>query len=63
MKQNTIKTIINRVMIVSLVVVMITGMLLRPMPGMWLGIMHGVSGITLTISIIIHCFQHRKKKR
>lgn len=63
MRQNTINAIINRVMIVSLVVVMITGVLLRAMPGMWIGILHGVSGITLTISIIIHCFNHRKKKR
>lgn len=63
MRQNTINAIINRVMIVSLVVVMITGVLLRAMPGMWIGILPGVSGITLTISIIIHCFNHRKKKR
>ncbi len=62
MSKRTFRKIINWVMIVSLVVVMSTGMLLKPMPGMVLGILHGVSGFTLTISIIIHCIQHRVRK-
>lgn len=54
--------IINRAMMFSLILVMATGILLRSLPGMWMGIIHGVSGITLTVSIVIHCLQHRGKK-
>lgn len=49
----------NWIMLVSLIVVMTTGMLLRPYPGMWMGITHALSGFVLTISIVIHCFQHK----
>ena len=63
MNNKTKRAVINWVMIVSLVIVMVSGMLLRPMPGMWVGILHTVSALALTISIIIHCFQHRRKKR
>lgn len=55
--------IVNSVMIVSLIGVMVTGMLLRPHPGMWMGILHSVSGITLTVSVLIHCIQHKSKRK
>ena len=62
MQMSKKRVIINWMMLVSLIAVVISGILLHPMPGMWLGIVHGVSGMILTISIIIHCFQHRGKK-
>ncbi len=63
MNKKTKRQITNWVMLVSLIIVMVTGMLLRPMPGMWMGITHAASGLTLTISIVIHCFQHRRKRQ
>lgn len=63
MNKNTARKIVNRVMRISLIVVLVTGMLLHPFGGMWLGILHGVSGFVLTISIIIHCFQNRRKRK
>ena len=63
MSKRTKRMIVNKVMLVSLIVVMVTGMLLRPFPGMWTGILHGVSGITLTVSIVIHCLQHNTKRK
>lgn len=52
-------------MLLSLVVVFVTGILLKPMPGMWMGISHGVSGFVLMICAVLHCVQHgmfKKKK-
>lgn len=63
MSKRTKMMIVNKVMLVSLIVTMATGLLLRPFPGMWMGILHGVSGITLTISIGIHCLQHGAKRK
>ena len=63
MDKNRKNRIVNWIMAVSLIVVMTTGMLLRALPGMWLGIAHGGSGIILTISIVAHCLGHRGKGR
>lgn len=63
MHKKTGKKVVNLIMLLSLIIVMTTGMLLRPMPGMWLGILHGISGMTLTISIVIHCFQHKARRK
>lgn len=49
--------VLHWVMLLSLVVVFFSGMLLKGMPGMWLGIAHGVSGLTLTVSVLIHVAQ------
>lgn len=57
--------IVNWLMLLSLVVVFVTGILLKPMPGMWMGITHGVSGFVLMICAVLHCVQHgmfKKKK-
>lgn len=63
MTTRTKRRIINWIMLVSLIVVFVSGILLKVMPGMWMGISHGVSGFLLTICIIIHCFQHRVKRK
>jgi len=63
MKKGTI--ILNWTMMISLVLVFATGILLKPFPGMWMGITHGVSGIVLFISAMIHILGHmriRKRK-
>lgn len=51
---------LNWVMLVSLLLVFASGMLLKPMPNMWLGILHGVSGIVLFVSTLIHVVQRSK---
>lgn len=63
MNKKLFRQSINYVMAVSLVLVMLTGMLLRPVPNMWFGIIHAISGLVLTISIVIHCLQHRPRHR
>lgn len=63
MTTRTKRRIINWIMIVSLIMVMGSGLLLKVMPGMWMGITHGGSGLVLTICIVIHCFQHRVKRK
>ncbi len=63
MNKRTKMLVINYIMAVSLIVVMTTGVLLKPFPGMWMGIAHSLSGVTLTVSVIIHCLQHRRKRR
>lgn len=54
---------LNRVMLISLVLVFASGLLLKPMPDMWLGILHGGSGIVLFVSILLHVFQHARGKK
>ena len=49
--------ILHWVRLFSLVLVFSSGVLLKGMPNMWLGILHGVSGLTLTASILIHVIQ------
>lgn len=55
MKTRKARMIINWIMMISLITVFVTGILLKPMPGMWMGITHGVSGFVLMISAVIHC--------
>ena len=66
MKKRKMMILINRVMLIALLTVFVTGLLLKPMPGMWMGIAHGVSGFVLMICAVIHCIQHgmfvRRKK-
>ncbi len=59
MKTRKFRTIINWVMLISLIIVTVTGILLKPMPGMWMGISHGISGYIIAICAIIHCIQNR----
>ena len=63
MTTRTKRKIINWIMLVYLIVVMGSGLLLKFMPGMWLAISHSLSGLLLTITIVIHCFQHRPKRK
>lgn len=55
--------IVNWIMLVSLIIVFVTGILLKPMSIMWMGISHGVSGFVLMVSAIIHCVQHGMLKK
>lgn len=57
------KQILNWTMMISLIVVFITGMLLKPFSGMWMGISHGVSGIVLFVSAMIHIIGHMRIRR
>jgi len=50
--------ILNWTMMISLILVFISGVLLKPLPGMWMGITHGVSGIVLFVSALIHILGH-----
>lgn len=59
MRTRKTRMAVNWVMLISLIVVFVTGILLKPMPGMWMGITHGVSGFLLVISAVIHCVQNR----
>lgn len=47
---------------ISLIVVFATGILLKPFPGMWMGITHGVSGMILFVSAMIHSLKHMRRK-
>lgn len=51
---NTRTQILNWIMLISLILVFVTGILLKPFPGMWMGITHGVSGFVLFVSAMIH---------
>lgn len=57
------KNVLNWMMLVSLVLVFVSGVLLKPMPGMWLGIVHGVSGLVLFVSGLIHVLRHARLGR
>lgn len=66
MKKRKAIMAINWIMLISLITVFVTGFLLKPMPGMWMGITHGLSGFVMVISAVIHCVQHgmfKKKKK
>ena len=54
--------ILNWTMLISLNLVFITGILLKPFPGMWMGITHGVSGFVLFISASIHILKHMRRR-
>lgn len=53
--------ILNWTMMISLVLVFVTGILLKPFPGMWMGITHAISGFVLFISVSIHILKHMRK--
>ena len=61
MSNRTKANILNWTMMISLVLVFATGILLKPFPGMWMGITHGVSGFVLFISASVHILKHMKK--
>lgn len=63
MKTRKMRMAVNWIMLISLVVVFATGILLKPMPGMWMGIAHSVSGFALMISAVVHSIQHGMFKR
>lgn len=58
MKNRKAIKVVNYIMLIALIIVVMTGILLKPMPGMWMGISHGVSGYVVAICAIIHCLQH-----
>lgn len=60
---NKKRQILNWTMMISLIVVFTTGMLLKSFPGMWMGISHGVSGIVLFVSAMIHIIGHMRIRR
>lgn len=62
MSKRTKTQILNWVMMISLILVFASGILLKPFPGMWLGITHGVSGIVLFVSAMIHIVKHMRRK-
>ncbi len=57
------RQILNWTMMISLILVFVSGILLKPFPGMWMGITHGVSGIVLFISAMIHIVGHMRMRR
>ena len=57
------RQILNWTMMISLILVFVSGMLLKPFPGMWMGITHGVSGIVLFISAMIHIVGHMRIRK
>lgn len=62
MKNRKFVAAVNWIMLLSLILVFVSGMLLRPMPGMVLGITHALSGYVLLIAGFIHCVQHKMVK-
>lgn len=62
MKNRKFVAAVNWIMFVSLILVFVSGMLLRPMPGMVFGITHVLSGYVLLIAGFIHCVQHNMVK-
>lgn len=63
MSNRTKADILNWTMMISLIIVFVSGILLKPFPGMWLGIAHGVSGIVLFVSAMIHGLKHMRKRK
>ncbi len=55
------RQILNWTMLISLILVFVTGILVKPFPGMWMGITHSVSGFVLFISASVHILKHMKK--
>lgn len=63
MNKRTKILIINYLMLISLITVFISGILLKPFPGMIMGITHGLSGFIMVICAFIHCLQHNMLKK
>ena len=62
MSKRTKTAILNWTMLISLILVFVTGVLLKPFPGMWMGITHGVSGFVSFVSAMIHSIKHMFRK-
>lgn len=58
MKKRKMMVAVNWILLISLVLVFGSGMLLKVMPGMVMGITHAVSGYVMVIAGVIHCLQH-----
>lgn len=56
------KKTVNMIMLLSLIVVFISGLLLKPMPITSIRILHVVSGFVFVISAIIHMQQNHMFK-
>lgn len=52
------KKAVNMIMLLSLIVVLISGLLLKPMPITSIRILHVVSGFVFVISAIVHMQQN-----
>lgn len=57
------KNSINMIMLLSLIVVLISGLLLKPMPITSIRILHVISGFIFVISAIVHMQQNQMFKR
>ena len=57
------RQILNWTMLISLILVFATGILLKPFPGMWMGITHAVSGLVLFVSVMIHILEHMRIRK
>lgn len=57
------KKTVNMIMLLSLIVVLISGLLLKPMPITSIRILHVVSGFVFVISAIFHMQQSHMFKR
>lgn len=57
------KKTVNMIMLLSLIVVLISGLLLKPMPITSIRILHVVSGFIFVICAIIHMQQNHMFKR
>lgn len=57
------RQILNWTMLISLILVFATGILVKPFPGMWMGITHAVSGFVLFISAMIHILGHMRIRK
>ena len=56
------KKTVNMIMLLSLIVVLISGLLLKPMPITSIRILHVVSGFVFVISAIVHMQQNHMFK-
>ena len=54
--------ILNWTMMISLNLVFVSGILIKPFPSMWMGITHAVSGFVLFISASIHILKHMRRR-
>ncbi len=51
--------VVNWIMLIALLTAFVTGILLKCMPGMWMGIAHALSGIALLAAALLHIVQQR----
>lgn len=67
MKKRQMMIAVNWILLISMILVVVSGMLLKSMPGMVMGITHALSGYVFAIAGVVHCLQHgmlkfKKKK-